>query len=265
VMHFEVVWTGENEEPTIESRKQLLNTSETAKKQSMIALIKRTKQNFTAGQKKFVKLLGKSSVKLVLPDYSTETLFHDEEKSCLPFSLLNVIGSSERFASALQQKLGKGLFAYCDAKIFADICCTSFGICLERTIDLGPLQSRVHAVTWLLNQQDGNFIMINELHCISVNCRRKRVYDCRFKNPFYLTEATLQTLGFAKFDELRRVQLPPKFRSHWADHGKYCLKFNQMTKPLTVVHFMLGLILPSKRSREIMSQAKDITNVDKSK
>ena len=126
----------------------------------------------------------------------------DAHGNCLPYSLLNVIEADiipdkeKTFIDAFGSTHGS-------MKKLAQVANQTLRIILCKSNDLSEQSS-----DWLLSRDEGLYVIVSGSHAISVDAKRKLIFDCAYP---YALKLSLKSLTFCRcftIDIIRRIQLP---------------------------------------------------------
>ena len=114
---------------------------------------------------------------------------------CVPSSLVNVTNSSRNKAKLLRKDL-KGLKIMGLAELS-----NSAGV-------LGVSLRKIEGkdVDWLLTQEDGKYLVLKDVHCISIDCSKGHLFDSGLPHVMELSKAALINSGIYGQVEIRQVR-----------------------------------------------------------
>jgi hypothetical protein len=130
------------------------------------------------------------------PPPLAKIVHHHKTKWCHLFSLCNVMGASKRKMKKVRKLMTTGCLG--DFTDIANQAAGGLGVSLKR--EEGD-------VNFVLRQEKGKWLLLKGVHCISVDCTRKLIFDSSRKQALHMTKANLKLCGFHdKIDDLRLVR-----------------------------------------------------------
>jgi hypothetical protein len=125
-----------------------------------------------------------------------EILHQHKTKWCHLFSLLNVMCVSKRKMRKVRKVLTTGCLG--DFSDIANKAAGLIGVSLKR--EEGD-------VNFVLRQEKGKWLLLKGVHCISVDCARKFIFDSCRTQTLHMTRENLKLCGFDdKIEDLRLVR-----------------------------------------------------------
>jgi hypothetical protein len=114
--------------------------------------------------------------------------FQATKENCVPFSLLNILGASKSKAKRLRKGLKTSL---CGLTDLAAVSGPILGV---------SLKCHHESTTWLLEQKEGQFLLLQNAHCVGLDCKRGYLFDSSRPKVLRLTEESLRDCGFNKLE-----------------------------------------------------------------
>jgi len=111
---------------------------------------------------------------------------------CVPYTFLNLLSLYKKS----KDKLMKCNLDLCS---LAELC-TPVGHLFGKN-----LNPRDKDLAWLLEQTTGQFLVVDTLHCVGVDCTRQLVFDCALPTALKLSSGALAHCCIVKADEMRQI------------------------------------------------------------
>jgi hypothetical protein len=125
-------------------------------------------------------------------------LYQHKKKWCHLYSLGNVLSISKKKMNKARTLVYNATGSCGDFSNIADKAAGLFSV---------SLQCIQGDVNFVLQQSRGKWLLLKGVHCISVDCTRKLIFDSGRKMTLHLTEANLKLCGFQdSLDDLRFVK-----------------------------------------------------------
>lgn len=119
---------------------------------------------------------------------------------CVPDALLNVIGAPRETEQQLKAFIGSDR---CDFSTMADGMSKikKFKYAITKKFE------RTNTLEWVIRQADGQYLIEDNLHCVSVDCTKKLIFDNGRQNTLPITLENFHACGIAGFrnDGIRKV------------------------------------------------------------
>jgi hypothetical protein len=111
----------------------------------------------------------------------------------VPYALLNLLSAS---------KIKKDRLIKCFGSVgsLADLCNPARHLFGK---NLNPIKEC--SISWILEQPSGLFLVVDELHCVGVDCDRQLMFDSFQPYAMKLSCEALLVCGITKLDELRQI------------------------------------------------------------
>jgi hypothetical protein len=137
--------------------------------------------------------VGKRSFEIV----SLSIRFKATDKYCVPYALLNVL----RASSTKKHRLLKALNDLCGLNDLAGAATKALGVSLKKCPD--------KSLGWVLAQPTGKFLVLQGVHCVSVDCDKGHLLDCAQKHALTLCMGSFKRCKFTDPNpsEVRQVVL----------------------------------------------------------
>ena len=119
-------------------------------------------------------------------------------EGCVPYALLNVIGASKRKHKKLLRCFNGGVSRQGDLATLAFAARNSLKISLVPVMDTD--------VDWLLSQTNGQYVVVDGVHAVGVDCGKRLIFDCSKDNAMDLTKIALSSCGIHNVLEMRRIE-----------------------------------------------------------
>lgn len=119
------------------------------------------------------------------------------DDGCVPYALLNVLGASKRKAKILMQRFNKGTSKQGDLALLSRD--ASIGLKCHLLSVIGK------DVDWLLSQTNGQYIVVDGVHAVGVDCGKRLIFDCSKPVSIDLTKLELSSCGIHNVLEMRKV------------------------------------------------------------
>jgi hypothetical protein len=68
-----------------------------------------------------------------------------------------------------------------------------------------PVGSRPTRVDWVLRQKSGCFLLVDDVHCVAVDCSNGLLWDCSERFALRLCSESLRSCGIVKITQIRRI------------------------------------------------------------
>ena len=121
--------------------------------------------------------------------------FTSPNNSCVPFSYLNLVDSSNTKRHKLIKSLGA---SYCGLRELSVAVRPIFGRGLSSPLGLKD-------VGLLVSKGTGLYLVVSSTHCVGVDCQRRYIFDSGEKFTLPLTIENLQHCGIHNIDEVREI------------------------------------------------------------
>ena len=113
-------------------------------------------------------------------------VYHSVDSMCLPFSVLNLLQPSRRQATTFLRRMGRKNTIH-DLSLLSRATRDVFHLSLKK-MSLSLSQ--------LLEEKSGRFIVLQDLHCISIDINSMLFYDSQFKTALPFNQSSLVRAGF---------------------------------------------------------------------
>jgi hypothetical protein len=121
---------------------------------------------------------------------------------CLLYSILNGV-EADIFPTNEKEFVDTFGCTHGSMKKLAKVASATLGINVIKISDPSS-----HSIDWLLSRDEGLYIIVSGSHAISVDAKRKLIFDCAYP---YALKLSLKSLTFCRcftIDIIRRIQLP---------------------------------------------------------
>jgi hypothetical protein len=182
---FSVKWFG-HEEPTLVRKKQLVADGVD------VRLLENVEKRGVEGKPKM--LVGRSPGTSSPIDFNTvKVSFQCKDARCVPYALCNLLGAS----NGARKRLIKCTQALCSLSDLSDHTGRLFGKTLKSI--------KGSSLPWLVEQLTGLFLVVDDLHCVGVDCDRQLIFDCGLPFALPLSLTSLTHCGIVKISEMRQI------------------------------------------------------------
>jgi hypothetical protein len=129
-------------------------------------------------------------------------LHRSKRENCLPFAIFNLlqVPLHETTKANFLKELG---CSHCGLPEFT-VVVKRFGIHLFKVKN----NQESRSIDWLLSRESGLYLIITDVHCISVDVDRKLIFDCGYAFALNLHKESLIYCGFSTIDNIRSISLP---------------------------------------------------------
>lgn len=121
-------------------------------------------------------------------------LFTSETENCVAFSLLNVIGSTNRTKKKLMKALNT---QFCG---FPELAGAS------KVLGVSLKQHQGKTLSWIVEKKQGRWLLMQDSHCVAVDSNKGYIFDSAQDNVLPLSLENLHLCGFTDGEiEIREV------------------------------------------------------------
>jgi hypothetical protein len=181
---FSVKWFG-HEKPTPESKKNLVEDGVD------VRLLENVEKRGVEGKPKM--LVGRSPGASPIDFTTVKVSFQCKDARCVPYALCNLLGANKR----AKKRLIKANGTLCSLSDLSDHTGRLFGKTLKSI--------KGSSLPWLVEQSTGLFLVVDDLHCVGVDCDRQLIFDCGLPFALPLSLTSLTHCGIVKISEMRQI------------------------------------------------------------